>query len=190
MLKFSQQMVQRSLTFQVTNALLQTLLSKPPIYCKRDDKHCNSTQINLEVALGRLRLRNPILVASGTFGYAREMQGLVDFSKLGGILPKTITLNPRLGNAPWRTVETSSGLLNSIGLDNDGVETFIEQHLAYLRTVDSAIIVSIAGKSRDEFVELAKRIEAAGGAAALELNISCPRRFWRRRLRHRSIDVP
>lgn len=133
-----------------------------------------ATQTNLEVALGRLHLRNPILVASGTFGYAREMQGLVDFSKLGGILPKTITLNPRLGNAPWRTVETSSGLLNSIGLDNDGVETFIEQHLTYLRTIDSAIVVSIAGKSRDEFVELAKRIEAAGGASALELNISCP----------------
>jgi dihydroorotate dehydrogenase (NAD+) catalytic subunit len=71
-------------------------------------------------------------------------------------------------------VETSAGLLNSIGLDNDGVDTFIEQHLTYLRTIDSAIVVSIAGKSRDEFVELAKRIDGAGGAAALELNISCP----------------
>ena len=133
-----------------------------------------STQIDLSVQLGRLQLRNPILVASGTFGYAREMESLVNLAALGGILPKTITLHPRLGNAPWRTVETSAGLLNSIGLDNDGVDTFIEKHLTYLRTIDSAIVVSVAGKSRDEFVELAKRIESAGGAAALELNISCP----------------
>ncbi len=132
------------------------------------------TQIDLTVNLGRLKLRNPILVASGTFGYAREMEGIVDLASLGGILPKTITLMPRLGNAPWRTVETSAGLLNSIGLDNDGVDTFIEHHLSYLRTIDSAIVVSVAGKSRDEFVELAKRIEGAGGATALELNISCP----------------
>jgi dihydroorotate dehydrogenase (NAD+) catalytic subunit len=138
------------------------------------NSRATSTQIDLSVQLGRLKLRNPILVASGTFGYAREMQGIVNLASLGGILPKTITLNPRLGNAPWRTVETSAGLLNSIGLDNDGVDTFIEQHLTYLRTIDSAIVVSIAGKSRDEFVELAKRIEGAGGAAALELNISCP----------------
>ncbi len=133
-----------------------------------------ATQVDLAVQLGRLKLRNPILVASGTFGYAREMEGIVNLASLGGILPKTITLNARLGNAPWRTVETTAGLLNSIGLDNDGVDTFVEQHLSYLRTIDSAIIVSVAGKSRDEFVELAKRIEAAGGAAALELNISCP----------------
>ena len=134
----------------------------------------SSTHIDCSVQLGRLKLRNPIMVASGTFGYAREMEGLVNLALLGGILPKTITLNPRLGNPPWRTVETSAGLLNSIGLDNDGVDTFIEQHLSYLRTIDSAIVVSVAGKSRDEFVELAKRIEGAGGAAALELNISCP----------------
>ena len=133
-----------------------------------------SSQTDLSVQLGRLQLRNPVLVASGTFGYAREMAGIVNLTSLGGILPKTITLNPRLGNAPWRTVETSAGLLNSIGLDNDGVETFIEQHLTYLRTIDTAIVVSVAGKSRDEFVELAKRIEGAGGASALELNISCP----------------
>lgn len=99
---------------------------------------------------------------------------MVDLTQLGGVLPKTITLNPRVGNAPWRTVETSAGLLNSIGLDNDGVDYFVEHHLSYLRSLDTAIVVSIAGKSRDEFVELAKRIDAAGGANALELNISCP----------------
>jgi dihydroorotate dehydrogenase (NAD+) catalytic subunit len=129
----------------------------------------------LAVCLGRLSLRNPILTASGTFGYAREMAGLVDISQLGGVLPKTITLAPRAGNVPWRTVETSSGLLNSIGLDNDGVDAFITGHLPYLRSLDTAVVVSIAGKSQAEFVELAQRIEAAGpGVAALELNVSCP----------------
>lgn len=128
----------------------------------------------LAVQLGRLPLRNPILVASGTFGYAREMQHLVQLDRLGGILPKTITLQPRPGNAPWRTVETSAGLLNSIGLDNDGVDAFIAGHLTYLRTLDTAIVVSIAGRSSDEFRILAERIAAAGGADALELNISCP----------------
>lgn len=130
--------------------------------------------IDLSVQLGRLHLRNPIMVASGTFGYAREMQGFVSLESLGAILPKTITLQPRAGNAPWRTVETSSGLLNSIGLDNDGVDAFISGHLQYLRELDTAIVVSIAGRSCDEFVELAERIEAAGGASALELNVSCP----------------
>ena len=131
-------------------------------------------ECDLSTSLGRLKLCNPIMVASGTFGYAREMAGLVDLAKLGGILPKTITLNPRPGNSPWRTVETSAGLLNSIGLDNDGVHAFIEGHLQYLKTLDAAIVVSIAGKSTEEFVELAQLIDNAGGAAALELNISCP----------------
>ena len=82
----------------------------------------------LAVQLNRLQLANPILVASGTFGYAREAQAFVDFAALGGIIPKTITPQPRIGNPPPRTVETSSGLLNSIGLDNDGLEQFIEKH--------------------------------------------------------------
>lgn len=133
-----------------------------------------ASELELSVQLGRLRLKNPILVASGTFGYAREMQHLVDLNSLGGIIPKTITAEPRPGNAPWRTVETSAGLLNSIGLDNDGVDAFIDGHLKYLRTLNTAVIVSIAGKSREEFVALAKQIEDAGGAAALELNVSCP----------------
>lgn len=130
--------------------------------------------IDLGVQLGRLSLRNPIMVASGTFGYAREMEKIVQLESLGGILPKTITINPRPGNTPWRTVETSAGLLNSIGLDNDGIDAFLAGHLKYLREIDSAIVVSVAGKSGEEFVELAKRIEEAGGASALELNISCP----------------
>jgi dihydroorotate dehydrogenase (NAD+) catalytic subunit len=133
-----------------------------------------STAIDLSIQLGRLRLPNPVLVASGTFGYAREMQGFVDLGRLGGILPKTITRQPRLGNAPWRTVETAAGMLNSIGLDNDGIDAFIAHHLPYLRNVGSPIVVSIAGRSRQDFVELAAQLDRQTGIAAIELNISCP----------------
>ncbi len=130
--------------------------------------------IALQVQLGRLSLPNPILVASGTFGYAREMEHLVDLHRLGGILPKTVTRAPRPGNAPWRTVETAAGLLNSIGLDNDGLDAFIAHHLPYLRGLTAPIIVSIAGRTPAEFVEMAAELDQASGVAGLELNISCP----------------
>lgn len=130
--------------------------------------------IDLTVQLGRLKLRNPILTASGTFGYAREMERLVDFGRLGGILPKTVTAAARPGNAPWRTVETACGLLNSIGLDNDGIDAFIEHHLPYLSSLPTAIIVSIAGRDHDEFVRMAQQLDGRPGVAAIELNISCP----------------
>ena len=130
--------------------------------------------VDLSVQLGRLALRNPILTASGTFGYAREMERLVDFRRLGGILPKTVTRAPRPGNAPWRTVETSAGMLNAIGLDNDGMDAFIEHHLPYLCELPTAIIVSIAGRDHDEFVEMARQLDGRPGVAAIELNISCP----------------
>lgn len=129
---------------------------------------------DLKVQLGRLQLDNPILTASGTFGYAREMEGIVDLAKLGGVLPKTITANPRPGNAPWRTVETTAGMLNAIGLDNDGIDYFLANHWPYLRTLPTKVIVSIAGKSEEEFAMLANRMNEAEGVAALELNISCP----------------
>jgi dihydroorotate dehydrogenase (NAD+) catalytic subunit len=132
------------------------------------------TSIDLRVNLGRLRLPNPILVASGTFGYAREMERLVDLERLGAIIPKTITAQPRIGNAPWRTVETAAGMLNSIGLDNDGIDAFLEHHLPYLRGIGSPLIVSIAGRTLDEFVTMAGRLGEHEGIAALELNISCP----------------
>jgi len=134
----------------------------------------NPAAAHLEVQLGRLRLANPVMVASGTFGYAREMSALVDFSRLGGILPKTITQEPRPGNRPPRTVETTGGLLNSIGLDNDGIEAFVEKQMSYLAGLPTAIVVSIAGKTYDEFVAMAARLDGVPGVDALELNISCP----------------
>lgn len=130
--------------------------------------------VSLAVQLGRLQLPNPILVASGTFGYAREMEHLVDLSRLGGILPKTVTQHPRPGNPPWRTVETTGGMLNSIGLDNDGIDAFIAHHLPYLRTAGAPLIVSIAGRTHDEFVQMAAQLDREPGIAALELNVSCP----------------
>lgn len=130
--------------------------------------------MNLNVSLGRLNLANPIMVASGTFGYAREMQEIVDLPRLGAVLPKTITAQPRIGNAPWRTVETSGGLLNAIGLDNDGVDAFLENHLPYLATIGTAVVVSVAGRTEDDFVQLAERVGTQPGVSAIELNLSCP----------------
>lgn len=134
----------------------------------------NPADVDLHVQLGRLKLANPILVASGTFGYAREMAGLVALDRLGGILPKTITRESRAGNAPWRTVETTGGMLNSIGLDNDGIDAFIAHHMPYLRTLRTAIVVSIAGRNHDEFVAMCRQLDGVEGVAAIELNISCP----------------
>jgi dihydroorotate dehydrogenase (NAD+) catalytic subunit len=130
---------------------------------------------DLTVTLGRLRLPNPILVASGTFGYAREMEGVVDFARLGGIIPKTVTRQPRPGNAPPRTVETASGMLNAIGLDNDGLDYFLTHHLSYLRQLPCPVLINIAGKNESEFVEMAAQVQReASGLAGMELNLSCP----------------
>src|SRR5947209_16930184 len=102
------------------------------------------------------------------------MAGLVDFARLGGIIPKTVTRQPRAGNPPPRTVETPSGMLNAIGLDNDGIEHFIHHHLPYLRTLPTAIVANVAGKTEAEFVEMAAMLGREPGLAALELNLSCP----------------
>ncbi len=132
------------------------------------------TEPTLQVRLGRLSLRNPILTASGTFGYAREMTSYVDFSTLGGVIPKTVTLEPRIGNPPPRTVETASGMLNSIGLDNDGLDTFIEKHLPYLLELDTAVVANIAGRTIEEYSVMAGKLAPYTDLGAVELNISCP----------------
>ncbi len=132
------------------------------------------SMVHLAVRLGRLELKNPVLVASGTFGYVRELAGFVPIKRLGGVIPKTVTFRPRAGNATPRTVETASGLLNAIGLDNDGLAYFRANHLPYLRTVGTALIVNIAGEDEDQFVAMAERLGEEPGIDALELNISCP----------------
>jgi len=130
--------------------------------------------MDLSVTIGDARFPNPIMVASGTFGYAREMENVLDLKRVGGIVPKTITLHPRKGNAPPRTAETSAGLLNSIGLDNDGVDAFLAGHIPFLVEIGAPIVVSIAGKTVEEFAELARRLDGRPGITALELNVSCP----------------
>jgi dihydroorotate dehydrogenase (NAD+) catalytic subunit len=138
------------------------------------DRPQDGVSVDLSVTLGRLRLPNPILVASGTFGYGKEMVDFVELRRLGGIVPKTITPLPRAGNVPWRTIETAAGLLNSIGLDNDGVDAFLRHQLPFLLGCGSPVIVSIAGADQRDFVQVADRLEGVPGIAALELNISCP----------------
>src|SRR5947209_19332365 len=102
------------------------------------------------------------------------MAGFVRLDRLGGVSPKTVTARPRAGNATPRTFETASGLLNAIGLDNDGIDHFVSHHLPYLRTVGTAVIANIAGEDEDSFVDMAARLGAEPGLAAVELNLSCP----------------
>lgn len=130
--------------------------------------------MDLRTRLGRLALANPILVASGTFGYAREAAASDQLSALGGIIPKTVTSHPRQGCAPPRIVETASGMLNAIGLDNDGIDHFLSEHLPFLRDIGTAIIANIAGENASEFAELAGRLSDERGVAGVELNLSCP----------------
>lgn len=129
---------------------------------------------NLSVQIGKLKLKNPVMVASGTFGYAEEFASLVDLKKLGAIVTKTITLKPKKGNPPPRTVETAAGMLNAIGLENPGVNVFIKEKLPPLRKIGVPIIVSISADSDREFVELTRILNKTNGVSAIELNLSCP----------------
>ena len=128
----------------------------------------------LRVAIGELIISNPVLTASGTFGYGEEMDTYVDLSRIGAIIGKTVTRQARSGNAPPRTCETAAGMLNAIGLQNVGVKQFIKEKLPYLRNLNTPIIVNIAGETIDDFAELAREIGDQDGVSAVELNISCP----------------
>jgi len=129
---------------------------------------------NLSVKIGKLKLKNPVVIASGTFGYAEEFAPLLDLKKLGAIVTKTITLKPKKGNLPPRTVETASGMLNAIGLENPGVDKFIKEKLPYLQKLNVPIIVSISADNDKDFVGLVKRLDKIAGISAIELNLSCP----------------
>jgi dihydroorotate dehydrogenase (NAD+) catalytic subunit len=132
-------------------------------------------QPKLSVNIGKLKLKNPVMVASGTFGYADEFRDFLDLRKLGAVVTKTVTLKMRQGNPPPRTCETPAGMLNSIGLENPGIDKFLSQKLPFLKSLKVPIIMSIASESDPrEFVELASRLDRVSSISALELNISCP----------------
>ena len=133
-----------------------------------------AADVDLSVQIGSLRLANPLMAASGCFGYGVEYADIVDLASLGGVAVKGLFLSEREGHAPPRIVETPSGMLNAIGLQGIGVHRFIAEKLPELRALRAAVLVNICGTTIDEYVELARILSDAEGVAALELNISCP----------------
>jgi len=128
----------------------------------------------IAVSLGRLKLNNPVMTASGTFGYGEEYAGYVDLNKLGAIVVKGLSLKPRLGNPPPRIMETTGGMLNAVGLQNIGVDAFIEEKIPFLRQYDTKVIANIYGETYDEYKKVARKLSSVKGVHALEVNISCP----------------
>jgi len=129
---------------------------------------------DLSVQLGPLSLKNPVLTASGTFGYGLEFLPFFDLSRLGGLVTKGLSPRPRSGNPPPRVVETPSGMLNAIGLQNVGVDAFLEEKLPRLREFDTCVIANVFGETEAEFVEVLEKLDGAPGLDAVELNVSCP----------------
>lgn len=127
---------------------------------------------DLSVKVGPLKLKNPVILASGTFG--KELSPLINLNKPGAVVTKTITLRPRLGNPPPRIVEVPGGMINSVGLENPGLEAFYREYLPWFKRINTVRIVSLAGESIREYIELAKSLDRARGIDALELNLSCP----------------
>mgnify|MGYP001613122602 CR=1 FL=1 len=130
--------------------------------------------VDLRVRLGTLELANPVLVAAGTFGYGIEFARAVRLDALGGLITKTITLHPRQGNPPPRLVETPSGMLNSVGLQNVGLEAFLRDKLPHLAEANTSVIVSVLGESLEEVQTLCARLNGQPAVSAIELNLSCP----------------
>jgi len=129
---------------------------------------------DLSVQLGSLTLKNPVITASGTFGFGQEWEGFYDLSMLGAITVKAVTVKPRIGNPMPRTVEVTGGMLNSIGLQNPGLDAFLSDKLPYLRHFDCPVIVNMAADTVEDFCLLTERLSSAEGVHALEVNISCP----------------
>lgn len=129
---------------------------------------------SLETEIAGLEMKNPVMVASGTFGFGREYSEYIDLNKLGAVVTKSITLKPREGNPPPRIVETPSGILNSIGLQNEGIEFFLKEYLPFLAKFDTPTIVNIAGETVEEYAELAKILSKENLVKGIEVNISCP----------------
>jgi dihydroorotate dehydrogenase (NAD+) catalytic subunit len=129
---------------------------------------------DLSIDFAGIRLKNPVLTASGTFGYGEEYADFVDLNKLGGVIVKGVSLKPIKGNRSPRIWETPSGMLNAIGLENPGVDVFLDRKLPYLRQFDTAVIVNVFGYSLEEYVAVVERLDGVSGVSGLEVNISCP----------------
>jgi dihydroorotate dehydrogenase (NAD+) catalytic subunit len=134
----------------------------------------NSKKPRMLVNIGGIEIKNPVMTASGTFGYASEFERLVDLNRLGAIIVKGLSLEPSSGNPPPRIVETPCGMLNAIGLENVGLAAFVKNKLPYLRRLDTPIFVNIYGTRVEEYAELAARLEDIDGVSGIEVNISCP----------------
>jgi dihydroorotate dehydrogenase (NAD+) catalytic subunit len=132
------------------------------------------TNVNLAVDIGSLKIKNPVMTASGTFGYGEEYADYVDLNRLGAIVVKGLSLKPRLGNPPPRIMETAGGMLNAVGLQNIGVDVFIEEKLPFLQKHDVAVIANIYGESYLEYQKVARKLSSVKGVHALEVNVSCP----------------
>lgn len=134
----------------------------------------NGFKTNLSVNIGRLQLKNPVMTASGTFGYGEEYAAYVDINRLGAVIVKGLSLNPRQGNPAPRIMETPCGMLNAIGLQNPGVHAFVRDKLPFLRQFNVAVIVNILGETVDEYKKIADILSQRSGVHAIEVNISCP----------------
>ncbi len=134
----------------------------------------NRKNSDMRVTLGEITLKNPVLTASGTFGYAGEFEKLIDLNRLGGIIVKGLSLEASRGNPPPRIVETPCGMLNAIGLENVGLQAFVKEKLPVLKKIDAPVFVNIYGKTIEEYAELASRLEDIEGVSGIEVNISCP----------------
>ncbi len=138
------------------------------------DVNMNSKKPQMRVNIGGIKIKNPVMTASGTFGYASEFDELMDLNRLGAIVVKGLSLEPSKGNPPPRIVETPCGMLNAIGLENVGLAAFVKKKLPFLRRLDTPVFVNVYGKSTEEYAELAARLEDIDGVSGIEVNISCP----------------
>lgn len=134
----------------------------------------NSNIPIMEVNVGGLELKNPIMTASGTFGYGEEYSPYVDLNRLGALIVKGLSLEPKEGNPPPRIIETTAGMLNAVGLENVGISAFIEEKLPFLRQFDVPVIVNVFGETIEEYRKVAEILSDVEGIAGLEINISCP----------------
>jgi len=129
---------------------------------------------DLAVRIGKIILKNPVVVSSGTFGFGEEFEGFLDLNRLGALIPKGISLEPMAGNPPPRIFETEGGILNSIGLQNPGLREFVKKKLPYYKNLKTHLIINFFGNTQKEYVELARRFDDVVGVSGLEMNVSCP----------------